>query len=66
MQSSYVLKDYCACFFFSPLKTLYLDLTLSGVCVCVCVCVFGLVFKIFGVYDDAGKVKIDTVLGSVS
>ena len=54
--------------FFSPLKTLYLDLTLSGacVCVCVCVCVFGLVFKIFGVYDDAGKVKIDTVLGSVS
>ena len=36
------------------------------VCVCVCVCVFGLVFKIFGVYDDAGKVKIDNVLGSVS
>ena len=37
-------------------------------CVCVhaCVCVFGLVFKIFGVYDDSYKVKIDNVLGSVS
>ena len=52
--------------FFPSLKTLYLDHTLSDVCVCVCVCVFGLVFKIFGVYDDAGKVKIDNVLGSVS
>lgn len=44
------------CLLFPPLKTLYLDPTLSGVCVCVCG--FGLGFKVFGVSGDSGKVKL--------
>lgn len=57
---SYVLKDYCDCLFlFSYLSRFHAH-------VCVCVFGFGVVFKIFGTYNDSCKIKIDNVLGSIS